>query len=393
MSTENRAGSHSEQAVGGSGIRKGRNTTQNMKRVKGPLPRKTVILADVAQECNLSISSVSLVLNEKPLANLLSEKTRTAVRVAARKLGYSPNRNAQALRSQRSSTIGVVVFDIADPFCTLILKGIQTALEPTGMLPIIMDATNQGKQFERYLALMLERRVEGLIVVANWLLADKDITGSLETFSVPVVIVGREVVSATVSSVLVDNEAGGFLALQHLYQMGHRKIAIICGPRGLQDSRRRLEGIEHYARSIRFQLDQNLILEMPDAGDALAGFDAGYEATTSLLAAKKDFSAVLAFDDLTALGAIRALHEKGLRVPHEVSVIGFDDIPAASLTSPSLSTIRQDMSGMGATAAQHLIEMIGKAGTSGAQASVCISSPVVISRESTATVAVASGRK
>ncbi len=91
---------------------------------------------------------------------------------------------------------------------------------------------------------------------------------------------------------------------------------------------------------------------MPDAADPLAGFDGGYEATVSLLAARKKFSAVLAFDDLTALGVVRALHESGLRVPNEISVIGFDDIPAASLTSPSLSTIRQDMSGMGVTAAK-----------------------------------------
>jgi len=124
-----------------------------------------------------------------------------------------------------------VVFDIADPFCTLILKGVQIALGPTGMLPIIMDATNQGKQFERCLAVMLERRVEGLIVVANWLLADKYIAGNLEAFGVPVVIVGREVKSAIVSSVLVDNEVGGYLALQHLHQMGHRRIAVML-PKG-----------------------------------------------------------------------------------------------------------------------------------------------------------------
>lgn len=364
-----------------------------MKLSKDPRPRKTVTLADVAQLCNVSVSSVSLVLNDKPLANMLSETTRATVRAAVRKLGYTPNRNAQALRSQRSSTIGVVVFDIADPFCTLILKGIQTALEPSGMLPIIMDATNQGEQFERYLALMSEHRVEGLIVVANWLLADKDITGNLEAFAVPVVIVGRQVDSPTVCSVLVDNEKGGFLALQHLYLMGHRRIAVICGPKGLQDSRRRREGIERYAESVGLELDKDLILEMPDAANALAGFDAGYEAMTCLLAAGKSFSAVLAFDDLTALGAIRALHENGLRVPEEVSVIGFDDIPAASLTTPGLSTIRQDMNAMGVTAAEHIIAMIETRGTTNALASVYLAKPMVISRESTSPLTRAARKK
>lgn len=357
-----------------------------MKKTKTSRPMKTVTLADVARECNVSVSSVSLVLNEKPLARLLSEKTRSAIRATAHKLGYTPNRNAQALRSQRSNTIGVVVFDIADPFCTLILKGIQAALEPVGMLPIIMDATNQGKQFEQYIALLFERRVEGLIVVANWLLSDKDITSNLEAFGVPVVIVGREVESATVSSVLVDNEAGGYLALQHLHQMGHQKIAVICGPKGLQDSYRRLRGMERYARSIRFTLDRSLIVEMPDAADPLAGFDGGYEATIELLSSKKKFSAVIAFDDLTALGVIRALHEIGLRVPDEVSVIGFDDIPAASLTSPSLSTIRQDMSGMGVTAAQHIIALIQPNGSANSGASIRLTKPVVVARESTSAI-------
>jgi LacI family transcriptional regulator len=354
-----------------------------MKRTKDPSLRKTVTLVDVARECGLSVSSVSLVLNEKPLANLLSEKTRAAVRAAAQRLGYTPNRNAQALRSQRSSTIGVVVFDIADPFCTFILNGIQTALEPTGMLPIIMDATNQGKQFERYLALMVERRVEGLIVVANWLLADKNITGNLESLGIPVVVVGREVKSTTVSSVVVDNEAGGFLALEHLYQAGHRKIAVIRGPKGLQDSYRRWQGTKRYAKSVRYRLEPDLVVEMPDAADPLSGFDGGYEATASLLAANKTFAAVLAFDDLTALGAIRALHERGLRVPDEVSVIGFDDIPAASLTSPSLSTIRQDMKGMGIMAAQHVMAMIETDAPSDLGASVRLTAPVVVARGST----------
>lgn len=373
-----------------------------MKQIEDPvLPgtaglRRKVTLAHVAQECNVSVSSVSLVLNEKPLAGLLSEKTRAAVRMAARKLGYTPNHNAQALRSQRSNTIGVVVFDIADPFCTLILKGVQAALGPTGMLPIIMDATNQGRQFERCLGVMQERRVEGLIVVANWLLADRDITGNLEAFGAPVVIVGREVASSIVSSVLVDNEAGGYLALQHLHQMAHRKIAVICGPRGLQDSCRRFQGIKRFAQSVDFRLDQDLIVEMPDAADPLAGFDGGYEATASLLSARKKFSAVLAFDDLTALGVVRALHESGLRVPDEVSVIGFDDIPAASLTSPSLSTIRQDMSGMGVTAAQRVMQMIQASASGEPGASISLATPVVVSRGSTSvrvSAALASGRK
>ena len=362
-----------------------RRSTRRMKSTRNGEPRKTITLADVARACGLSISSVSLVLNDKPLADLLSEATRQSIRSAAARLGYTPNRNAQALRSRRSSTIGVMVFDLADPFCTLILKGIQAALEPTGMLPIIMDATHQGKHFERYLDLMMERRVEGLIVVANWLFADKNITPHLESLGIPIVVVGRDLNSHVVSCILVDNEAGGFLAMRHLHQAGHRRIAIVRGPRGLADSRRRWQGIERFAATAQFTLPTDLVVEMPDAGDPLSGFEGGFHAIEALLAEDKTFTAVLAFDDLTALGAIRALHARGLRVPQHVSVIGFDDIPTASLTSPSLSTIRQDMSGMGTLAAVHVIAMIKSAGASGGPTpSTRLTMPLVVARDSTA---------
>ena len=127
-----------------------------MQRKEGKSGHTKARLADIARECGLSISSVSLVLNEKPLAKQLSVKTRQAILQAAKRLQYIPNKNAQALRRRRSNMVGVMVFDIADPFCTLILKGIQSTLDRTTMLPIIMDAQNQGKQFQLYLSLLME---------------------------------------------------------------------------------------------------------------------------------------------------------------------------------------------------------------------------------------------
>ena len=353
-----------------------------MRNGKSPM-KNTVTLADVAQECGLSISSVSLVLNEKPLADQMAEKTRQRIRAAALRLGYRPNRNAQALRSNRSNTIGVMVFDVADPWCTLILKGIQSALDTTGMLPIIMDAQNQGKQFMRYLTLLMERRVEALIVVANWLLADAAIIDELEAIDIPIVIVGKDFKSRSLSCFLVDNELGGYLALQHLYEAGHRDIAVIRGPHGLGDSKWRWKGVQKFAAFAGFTLDRRLVLQMADVGDPMAGFDGGYAATNALLDAGRRFSAVLAFDDVTALGAIRALHEHGMPVPGEVSVIGFDDIPAASLTSPSLSTVRQKMSEMGTLAAEHVLSLI-EADGSDRQGVTRLIEPVIVSRDSTA---------
>src|SRR5208283_3197700 len=143
----------------------------------------------------------------------------------AKRLGYRPNAMARFLRSKRSQSIGVMLFDVTDPFCTPILRGIENALYPLGYLPIFADAHNQRDRFERYLY--------GLIVVANWLFVDIHVLADLSKAEVPTVTIGWEIPGNRVSFAMVDNEAGGHLALEHLYQLGHRRIAIIRGPKRL----------------------------------------------------------------------------------------------------------------------------------------------------------------
>ena len=129
---------------------------------------------DVARASGYSASSVSIVLNDAPLAENLSPRTRRRIRETAEQLGYRPHLFARSLRTQRSNTIGVIVFDMSDPFCTLILRGIDKHFQPAGFLPIVMDAHNDRDRFERYLDMVVQRRVEGLIVVANWLFVSID---------------------------------------------------------------------------------------------------------------------------------------------------------------------------------------------------------------------------
>ena len=349
-----------------------------------------VTLADVARECGFSSSTVSIVLNEAPLSRYVAANTKLLIKETSKRLGYRPDAFARSLRSRRSLTIGIMVFDISDPFCTLILKGIQKTLQPTGYLPIIMDAHNEPKQFERYLEMMLERRLEALIIVANWLFVDIAMLGDLERERIPMVMVGREMRIGSMSSVMVDNVAGGYAAMQHLYELGHRKVAFVRGPMKLADSEMRWAGIVQYAKEVGLKLDKKLIVDLPDASDPISGFYEGYRLTNELLDAGRHFTAIAAFDDLTAFGVVRALREHGVSVPEKCSVIGFDDVPHAALASPGLTTVQQPMEEMGRIAAERVLrgieargQVLNPDGDTSALVEHSLMVPTVIVREST----------
>jgi LacI family transcriptional regulator len=152
------------------------------------------------------------------------------------------------------------------------------------------------------------------------------------------------------SSVIVDNEVGGYAALEHLHSLGHRKIAFIRGPKGLTDSSPRWRGVRKCAKASRLELDTCLIVDLPESRDPISSFEAGFKLTEGLIKQKRQFTALLAFDDMTAFGAIRALAKSGLRVPEQCSVIGFDDVAPSALYTPPLTTVRQPMEAMGASA-------------------------------------------
>jgi LacI family transcriptional regulator len=314
-----------------------------------------VTIVDVARTSGFSPSTVSIVLNEAPLSRYVAAQTKERIRKTAKDLGYRPDAFARSLRSRRSQTIGVLVFDISDPFCTLILQGIERALSSSGYLPIIMDAHNERKQFEGYLEMLMERRVEGLIVVANWLFEEGGLLVNLKRNNLPTIVVGRDLSQDKIGSVIVDNEAGGYAAMEHLYALGHRKIVIIRGPETLVDSSLRWDGIRRFAAESGLEIDPRCVRLLPDALDPNSGFEGGVKATADLLRGRTKFTALLAFDDLTALGAVRALSRAGLSVPDDCSVIGFDDIPAAAFCTPSLTTICQPMEDMGRIGAEQVL--------------------------------------
>jgi LacI family transcriptional regulator len=311
--------------------------------VKGTM----VTIRDVAKESGFSSTTVSIVLNNAPLSRYIPAATKKRIEKAAKRLGYRPNLFARSLRSRRSHTVGVMVFDMTDPYCTLVLRGIENSLYQSSFLPILTDVHNERGRFERYLEMLLDRRVEALIVLANWLFVEIDVLADLEKSNIPTVMIMQELQTDSVSSVTVDNELGAHAAIEHLHSLGHRKIAFIRGPKTLADSAPRWRGIRSFAKASGLDLDSRLIVDLPESRDPLSSFEAGYKLTEDLLKQKRPFTALQAFDDLTAFGAIRALAKHGLRVPEHCSVVGFDDVAASSLYTPPLTTVRQPMEAMG----------------------------------------------
>ena len=325
----------------------------NPKKSKG-----ASTIRDVAAESGFSPATVSIVLNNAPLSRYIQATTKERIIKAARKLGYQPNQLARSLRSRRNNTIGLVVFDITDPFCTPILRGIENSLYQSSYVSVLADAHNELSRFERYLEMLLERRVEGMIVIANWTLVDINLLADLEKRNIPTVVIGRELVRDSINSIMVDNEAGGRLALQHLYSLQHRKIAFVRGPKMVVDSPIRWAGINAFAHSVGLSIDPKLVVELPERKEPNSSFEGGYRAVEELVRRKKPFTAVLAFDDMTALGVMRGLAELGIKVPEQCSVIGFDDVAPAALAMPALTTVRQPMESMGSTAVEIVVEAL-----------------------------------
>ncbi|MBV8114825.1 MAG: LacI family DNA-binding transcriptional regulator [Silvibacterium sp.] len=347
-----------------------------------------VTLIDVARKSGFSPSTVSIVLSEAPLSRYVAAKTKERIRKTAQSLGYRPDVFARSLRSRRSHTVGVLVFDISDPFCVLILRGIEKTLQSTSYLPILMDAHHDRKQFEGYLELLMERRVEGLIVVANWLFDEGGLLEALKNKHMPTVVVGRDVSEKHIGSVIVDNEAGGYIAIKHLYELGHRRIAVIRGPRMLSDSNRRWSGIQRFAAEQGLQLDERVVRELPGAIDPFSGFEGGAQLTEELLQSRSKFTALVAFDDLTALGAIRALAREDRSAPRDCSIIGFDDVPLAALSTPGITTIRQPMEQMGSAATNRLLEVLRESSGSGqVSTDLELLPPSLVLRDSTSRLA------
>lgn len=313
-----------------------------------------ITIRQFAKEIGLSPATISLVLNSSSSSRNIPEKTKNRVRLAAKQLGYTPNPFARSLFSRRSGSVAIFLSDVTDPYCTTVLKGISSSLHSSDYLPVLLDIENSPAKFKDDLQKMVDRRIEGIIGVANTALLETELLTTIKKHKSPIVLIGRDMKGTNISSVSIENGQGACLAMKHLYDLGHREIAFIKGPEDILDSAQRWKGIVKFSSDAGLTLDRRLIIPMKVPGTS---YEAGFIAARKLLRSKRKFTALFAFDDVTAFGAIRALTEAGKNVPVDCSVVGFDDVTTATFYNPPLTTIRQPMAVLGSSAVEIFLEL------------------------------------
>ena len=328
-----------------------------------------ITLKSVAQHVGLTPGTVSAVLNDAPSARSIPQDTKNRIRAAAKELNYRPNFFARTLRSKRTYTIGVIAEEIGDSYGSGVISGIEQHLRKRGYFFLTVAHRHDPELLSEYAHMLSERRVEGIITVD---------TTVHESPALPTVAVAGHRRMKGVTNIVLDHHRAAVLALQYLKDQAHERIAFMKGNALSSDSRDRWNAICDVAAQIGLEIDWELVeqIETQDPTPML-----GYPLAKRLLERGRPFTALFAYNDISAIGAIRALQERGLRVPQDVSVIGFDDIPAAAFHTPSLTTVRQPLNRMGEVAAQSLLERIE--GKKEYPAEIAVE-PELVVRESTA---------
>ena len=321
-------------------------TTAAMKRALKSDGAKPVSLKMLAEHLDLSPATVSIVVNGAPGAKSFSLKTRERVLAAAKEFSYRPNFLARSLRTNQSFTIGVIVPEFSEGYFTMVMNGVEESLLRSGYLHFVVSHQGRPDLIESYPRLLTERSVDGFLLV-NTLLQNP--------VTVPVVAVSGHKKMRGVANVMLDHDHAARLAMQHLYDLGHRDIAFMKGQPHALDSESRWESMRSLAESIGLRMRPELCVAVRTNSWSP---ELGYPVVRDLLAARRDFTAIVCFNDIAAIGAIRAIADAGLRCPDDISVIGFDDIASAAYQTPSLTTIRQPLRRMGEMAAQLLLKRI-----------------------------------
>jgi len=304
-----------------------------------------VSLKKLAEHLGLNPATVSVVLNDVP-GRSIPQSTRDRIKAAAKKLNYHPSLLARSLRNRRTLNIGILVPALGDGYHTQVIGGIGDHLMDAGYLYFTAHHRHRKDLIEEYSRMLLSRGAEALIAVD---------TALDHSFPVPVVCVAGNHVIPGVTNVVLDHRFAAELSLTHLHSLGHRDFAFIRGQSFSSDSDERWRNLVRIAGDLRISIRPELVVQLDRD---LSSPELGYPVIQRFISTGKHFTAVVAFNDMTAIGAIRALQDVGLRVPEDVSVIGFDDIKAAEFNNPRLTTIRQPLSNMGRIAAQCVLNRL-----------------------------------
>jgi LacI family transcriptional regulator len=305
-----------------------------------------VTLKAVAERVGLTPGTVSAVLNNSPASRSVPQQTKNRILATARELNYRPNFFARSLRVKRTFTIGVITEEIGDPYGAMIISGIERYLRQHGFFFLTVAHRHDIKLLQSYSHLLLQRGVEGFITVD---------TSMIDPLPLPTVAVAGHRRVKGVTNLVLNHRIAALMALEHLSDLGHKQIAFMKGPSSSSDSEDRWTAIVDAAQQLGIPIRPELTVQLE--GDTVTP-DLGYRYANMLLVRNETFTALFGYNDNSAIGAMRAMHEADLRVPEDISVVGFDDIQGAAYSYPSLTTVRQPLEKMGEIAARTLISRI-----------------------------------
>ena len=312
-----------------------------------PQPGQPISLRTLGEYLNLSPATISLVLNNAPGVRSIPQETRDRVIEAAAKFDYRPSFFARSLRKRQTFTVGVLVPELSDNYAMQVLSGVEEHLIEEGYFYLTASHRRKADLIEEYPRLFLDRSVEGFIFIDTAL--EKSL-GALPA----VVVAGHRRIEGVINVVL-DQKRAAELALRHLHQLGHRKIAFMRGGSHSSDADDRWNCLMSVARDLKLNVTPELVVQLRLR---VSTPELGFEPANELIQHGGDFTAMVCYNDISAIGAIRALINHGLKVPDDVSIVGFDDIQSAAFHNPSLTTIRQPLHQMGLTAARILLQRI-----------------------------------
>lgn len=310
-----------------------------------------ITIKKIAELANVSTATVSKVLNGKD--QYISEETRKRILDIVEKEGYIPNGIAKSLKIKKTKTIGLIIPDVMNPFFAEIARGAEDAAEEKGYTIVICNSDNRFSKEEKYLSILQEKMVDGVIMTAT----ESNTSQTIERCNIPIVLVDRDLqMDKPIGRITVNNEEGTFMATSYLIGKGCKNICFISSKIVNKLSKERLQGYKKALEENGFPVDENKIY--------LESFnvETGYKGVNELLK-KGHMDGICCGNDLIAIGAIRALKEKGLKVPDEVKVIGFDDISISKYVEPPLTTIRQPIYEIGRESVNMLLSIIEKGKT------------------------------
>lgn len=306
-----------------------------------------VNIRDVAKRAGVSPITVSRVINNSKAVN---SATRERVKRTIEELHYVPNTLAKSLRSKQTCLIALVLSDITNPFWTTIARGVEDTAAENGFHVILCNTDENPEKEANYINILLQRWVDGIIIAPTT--NDKNRLVALKRHSLPCVLLDRRVDGFKCDIVVSNSREGARQITQHLIRLGHRRIAMVAGPSAISTAQERVEGYCQALRENDMPIEEGLITRGSYKPDS------GYELAKEVLAQVPRPTAIFAGNNFIALGALQALREAGLRIPEDVALVCFDDIPQASLISPSLTVVSQRAYEMGVAAARSLIERL-----------------------------------